>query len=85
MSARERLNYIGGEWLAGTGFTENRNPSDLGDVIGLYAQADAGQVRQAVAAARAALPGWAAATPQLRAEILERAGLEIMARREELG
>ena len=85
MSRNEKHNYIAGEWVAAAEFTENRNPSDLDDVIGHYAQASAQQTGDAIAAARAALPEWAAATPQFRAEILERVGTELMARREELG
>ena len=85
MNAPEKLNFIGGKWVAGSGSTENRNPSDLDDVIGLYAQADVAQTEQAIAAARAALPDWSAATPQFRADILERVGLELMDRREEIG
>ena len=47
-------NYIGGEWLEGASWTANRNPSDLADVIGEYAQADARQTNAAVAAAKRA-------------------------------
>ncbi len=36
-------NLVGGEWVAGAGVTTNRNPSDVSDVIGDYAQADAPQ------------------------------------------
>ena len=32
-------NYIAGEWIAGASSTPNRNPSNLSDVIGEYAQA----------------------------------------------
>ena len=34
-------NYIAGEWVAGKSATPNRNPSNLADVIGDYAQGDA--------------------------------------------
>lgn len=85
MSRNEKLNYINGAWISAAEYTENRNPSDLDDVIGHYAQASLEQTHDAIAAAKAALPGWAAATPQFRAEILEKVGLELMARREELG
>ena len=44
-------NYIAGEWVAGATATANRNPSDTSDVIGEYAQADAEQARNAIAAA----------------------------------
>lgn len=81
----ERANYIAGEWVGSTDLTENRNPSDLDDVVGHYARASEQQTLDAIAAAKAAFPAWAASSPQLRAEILERAGVELLARREELG
>ena len=55
--ATEFRNYIAGEWIAGTSVTVNRNPSDLADVVGEYAQADAAQARDAIAAAKAGVPG----------------------------
>ena len=78
-------NFIAGEWVDSGERAKNLNPSNLGDVIGEYAQADGAQAEQAIAAARAAFPGWSASTPQERADILDRAGSEILARREELG
>lgn len=81
----EKANFIAGEWVGGTDLSENRNPSDLDDVIGLYARASAQQAHDAIAAAKAALPGWAATSPQVRADILERVGVELLARRDELG
>ena len=38
-------NYVGGEWVAGATASPNRNPSNVADVIGEYAQADAAQAR----------------------------------------
>ncbi len=78
-------NFINGEWLAGTGAKENINPSDVTDIVGEYAQADKAQTEAAIAAAQAAAPAWAATTPQQRADILEAAGIELLARREEIG
>lgn len=78
-------NYINGEWLEGTSAKENINPSDVSDVVGLYAQADAKQTQDAIAAAKAALPGWSGTTPQQRADVLEAIGVELLARRDELG
>src|SRR6266496_1691123 len=78
-------NLIGGEWLAGATTTANRNPSDLKDVIGEYAQADVAQTTAAIAAAKAALPAWATGSIQERANILDRAGSEILERKDELG
>jgi alpha-ketoglutaric semialdehyde dehydrogenase len=78
-------NYIDGEWLEGSSAKENINPSDVSDVVGLYAQADAKQTQDAIAAAKAALPGWSGTTPQQRADVLEAIGVELLARRDELG
>ena len=78
-------NYIGGEWVAGVSYSNNVNPSDLSDVIGEYAQADAAQVEQAIAAARAAFPAWSTSGIQARSDALDKVGSEILARREELG
>src|SRR5215471_6569777 len=78
-------NYIAGEWTAGPSVTVNRNPSDVTDVIGDYAQADAAQARTAIAAAKTAFPAWATGSIQERSNILDRAGSEILARKDELG
>ncbi|MEO7498672.1 MAG: aldehyde dehydrogenase family protein, partial [Casimicrobiaceae bacterium] len=78
-------NLIAGEWHAGASVTVNRNPSDVSDVIGEYAQADRAQAEAAIAAAKQALPAWATGPIQERANILDRAGSEIIARKDELG
>ncbi|SNS30231.1 aldehyde dehydrogenase family protein [Pseudomonas segetis] len=78
-------NFIGGEWVAGATYSVNRNPSDLSDVIGEFAQADAAQVEQAIAAARAAFPAWSTSGIQARSDSLDKVGSEILARRAELG
>ena len=78
-------NYIDGQWVTGKNYQANINPSDLADVIGEYAQADAAQVEAAVTAARKAFPAWSTSGIQARADALEKVGLEILARREELG
>ena len=77
-------NYIAGEWVEGAGVSRNINPSDTGDVVGEYAQADVVQVGAAVEAALAAYGAWARTTPQERHDILLRASTEILTRREEL-
>ncbi|SDG48561.1 aldehyde dehydrogenase (NAD+) [Pseudomonas benzenivorans] len=78
-------NYIGGQWVAGSDYSRNINPSDLSDLVGEYAQADAAQVEQAIAAARAAFPAWSTSAIQARSDALDKVGSEILARREELG
>jgi alpha-ketoglutaric semialdehyde dehydrogenase len=81
----QRLNYIGGEWVAGKAVIHDMNPSDLNDEVGQYAAADAAQTAHAVAAAKTAYPQWSAATPQQRFDCLDAIGTEILARRDELG
>jgi len=78
-------NYIAGQWIDGANWTPNRNPSDLNDVIGEYAQADADQTKAAVAAAANAFPAWATGSIQERASILDKVGSDILARKDELG
>ncbi|MCY1271057.1 Aldehyde dehydrogenase, thermostable [compost metagenome] len=78
-------NFIDGVWCEGPGVRENLNPSDLSNLVGLYAQADSQQTQQAIQAAAYAQPLWAAYGPQRRAEALDQIGTEILARREELG
>src|SRR3990170_514511 len=78
-------NYIGGEWVEGATWAPNRNPSDLSDVIGEYTQADAAQTNAAVAAARAAFPAWSVSGIQDRANILDKVGTDILARKDEIG
>ena len=53
-------NYIAGEWVAGSGEIENTNPSDLDDLIGLYAQASSAQLDDALAQAAKAQSDMAA-------------------------
>jgi alpha-ketoglutaric semialdehyde dehydrogenase len=78
-------NLINGEWLQGAAESQNINPSDITDVVGAFAQADARQTEDAIAAAEAALPGWSNATPQQRADCLEAIGVELLARKDEIG
>jgi len=78
-------NLINGEWLAGASVSVNRNPSDTSDVVGEYAQADVAQTRTAIAAAGEAFGAWSTGSIQERANILDRAGNEIIARKDELG
>ncbi|MGB4118433.1 MAG: aldehyde dehydrogenase family protein [Polaromonas sp.] len=78
-------NYIAGQWLESTDAADNINPSDTRDIIGSYARASNAQAEMAIAAAHAAAPAWAAFPIQQRAEALEAVGVEILARRAELG
>ena len=78
-------NFIAGDWVEGSNVSRNVNPSNTNDVIGEYAQADAAQAAQAIAAAKAAFPKWSVSTPQERHDVLMKVSQEILARKEELG
>jgi aldehyde dehydrogenase (NAD+) len=78
-------NFIAGEWLAGDTSIENRNPSDLSDVIGHFAQASSSQLTKAVDAARSAQKIWAATGLEARQTVLMNIGNELMERSAELG
>lgn len=81
----ETRNFIAGEWCDGEGTVQNLNPSDLGDVIGHFAQASASDLDRAVAAAFEAQPKWWAAGIQRRHDALMQIGTELMARSAEIG
>ena len=77
-------NLIAGEWVGGNA-TENRNPSDTNDVVGLYAQGTPDDMRAAIAAAKAAFPAWSRSGILERHAILRKTSDEILSRKDELG
>ncbi len=77
-------NLINGEWV-GTDGVENINPSNIKDVVGVYARATAEETKQAIAAAKAAFPAWSRSGILERHAILSKASQEILARKAELG
>ncbi|MCB1461345.1 MAG: aldehyde dehydrogenase family protein [Nitratireductor sp.] len=85
MTTETKRNLIDGEWVDGDDASTNINPSDLSDTIGDYTRATVGQVAEAAAAAKAALPGWVNIGPQTRADILDRVGDAILSRKDEIG
>ena len=76
---------INGEPIRGDASGESLNPSDLDDVVARYPKAGAAEVDRAVEAARAAFRGWSDASPEVRSDVLDRAGSLIMSRAKELG
>lgn len=85
MTDEINCNLINGAWVSGSTRSENRNPSNTDDLIGLYAQANEAQVDEAAEAARRALPDWASAGIQGRSDVLDRIGTEIIAKQDVLG
>ena len=53
-------NFIAGEWLEGISTVENRNPSDLTDLVGVFAQASLDQLEATLDQAHRAQAEWAA-------------------------
>lgn len=80
-----KLNLIAGEWLAGESEIENHNPSDLDDLVGVFAQASADQLDATLAQAHAAQTEWAQYGLERKQSVLMSIGTEMMARAEELG
>ena len=76
---------INGETVSTGAPGESINPSNLDDVVARYSKAGAAEVNDAVEAARAAFPGWSEASPEVRSDVLDRAGSIIMSRAKELG
>jgi alpha-ketoglutaric semialdehyde dehydrogenase len=66
--------YIDGVWRSPGETQSSVNPSDASDTVGFYTQGIAEDVAEAIAAARSAQPAWADASPQTRADVLDRVG-----------
>ncbi|MCD2184223.1 aldehyde dehydrogenase family protein [Rhizobium sp. GN54] len=77
-------NLIAGEWV-GSDAIKNINPSNTNDVVGEYARASADDAKAAIAAAKAAFPGWSRSGILERHAILKKTADEILARKDELG
>lgn len=77
--------WINGERTSGDRPAESTNPSDTREVVARTPDGSAADVDDAVAAAKAAFPGWADASPEVRSDILDRAGSLLMERRESVG
>jgi len=77
--------YINGEWQSGTDTIANINPSNTSENLGDFAQASKDQVKDAIAAARAAQPKWEATPLEKKQSILQAIGDEMIARCDELG
>jgi aldehyde dehydrogenase (NAD+) len=82
MENRKFKNFINNEFvdsISGRRF-ENRNPSDISQVLGTFPRSDKRDVEKAVKAANSSFPAWASTPAPERAEILYRAA-QIMAMR----
>lgn len=78
--------YIGGKWVDGTSEREivSLNPADTRDVVARFKGASRADAEKAIAAAKAAFPGWRAMPAPQRGRILAKAAQLARERREEL-
>ncbi|MFC7378432.1 aldehyde dehydrogenase family protein [Brevundimonas sp. GCM10030266] len=81
----ELSHWIDGDRVGGDRPAESRNPSDTREVVARTPDGSAADVDDAVAAAKAAFPAWADASPEARSDVLDRAGTLLMERKEEVG
>ena len=76
---------INGAWIDADTPFDSINPSDTGEVVATYPAGGAAEVDAAVSAARAAFPAWSQASPEVRADLLDKVGATLIARAAELG
>ncbi|CAN7212409.1 aldehyde dehydrogenase family protein [Brevundimonas sp. LjRoot202] len=81
----ELSHWINGEMVPADRPSESLNPSDTRDLVARTPDGGVDEVNAAVAAAKAAFPAWSEASPEVRSDILDRAGTLVMERRESLG
>jgi aldehyde dehydrogenase (NAD+) len=82
---RNLKHLVGGEWVEGPAGIDSLNPSDTRDVVAQAPADDGTAMRQAIGAAAEAYPVWRNASPEVRSDVLDRAGTAILARKDELG
>jgi aldehyde dehydrogenase (NAD+) len=81
----ELSHWIDGQRVAAERPSESLNPSDTREIVARLPDGGVAEVDAAVAAAAAAFPAWSEASPEVRSDILDRAGTLVMERREALG
>ena len=86
VTTRTYQNFIAGEWTAArTGQTfKNSNPADTREIVAEYPLSGRDDATQAIAAARAAFPTWAATTAPARGRILSKTSQLLEASKAEL-
>jgi len=85
VSTIELSHYINGEWVRGKAGLDSLNPSDTRDIVARAPSDEGAAMNDAVQAAKAALPAWAGASPEVRSDVLDKVGSTLLARKEELG
>lgn len=81
----ELSHWINGEKVTTERPGESHNPSDTRDIVARTPDGGEAEVNAAAAAAKAAFPSWSEASPEVRADILDRASNILFERREQVG
>ncbi|HZV84012.1 MAG TPA: aldehyde dehydrogenase family protein [Brevundimonas sp.] len=81
----ELSHWIDGQRVAADRPSESVNPSDTREIVAHVPDGGVAEVDAAVSAARGAFPAWSEASPEVRSDVLDRAGTLVMERREALG
>ncbi|WP_332659138.1 aldehyde dehydrogenase family protein [Brevundimonas sp.] len=81
----ELSHWIDGEKVTTERPGESHNPSDTRDIVARTPDGGEAEVDAAVAAAKAAFTGWSEASPEVRADVLDRASNILFERREQVG
>jgi alpha-ketoglutaric semialdehyde dehydrogenase len=77
--------YIDGRWIEAAGELTSLNPSDTRETVAVYPAGTTEDANAAVDAARRAWPAWSSASPEIRADVLDKVGAALLARAPELG
>lgn len=77
--------WINGEKVQTDRPSESLNPSDTRDLVARTPDGGDAEVNAAVGAAKDAFTGWSEASPEVRSDVLDRAGTLLMERREQVG
>ncbi len=85
MTAQKLTHFIGGTEISAATPLESLNPSNTSEVIATFPEGTAEDVNAAVEAARKAQPAWAAASPEVRSDVLDKAGSLILERKDAIG
>ena len=85
MNDKKHNNFINGEWIDSETYITNSSPSDIEDIIGLYARGGIAESEKAIIAAKEAAPIWGESGLEARKKILEMIGAELIERSAEIG
>jgi aldehyde dehydrogenase (NAD+) len=85
MNIMQLPHYINGQQVRADTPLTSLNPSDTNDIVASFPDGGTADMDAAISAARAAFPAWSTASPEVRADLLDKVGATVMARATELG